>query len=320
MSSGWRKGCGRSEWSWWADGASMNSKSGKNYFEQIRLLSMIALFADDELMDHVVLKGGNVLSLLYKMANRTSMDIDASLTSDLPWSLKETERRLIEAFGRVFGAEGLEIFDVSFLQKPKTLGDKQDKRFIGYVFTFKVMESERAKAYQDRKVRKSIEAIVVGENQQRTFRVDFSTYEFIKGKSEFEIEGYVIQAYSLELIAVEKLRAICQQFPDYPGRKKKSSRSRDFFDIYTLVHGSYVDFTNEGTLSLVRPVFDAKEVSLDYLIRLDEVFDIHEASFQALKNTIPAGIEIHDFRFYFEFIKTIAFGIHTHLAQSNSAG
>ena len=280
---------------------------------------MISLFADDDLLEHIVLKGGNVLALLYDMANRTSMDVDASLAGDFPWEIKETEERLVAAFGRVFGSEGLEVFDTKLVPKPRFRKEGADRRFGGYEFAFKVIEKEQSGKYAGRAERKSAEATVVGPAQERTFTVDFSVYEHIV-KQEFNVKGYRIQAYSLDLIAVEKLRAICQQFPGYLGRKGRSSRSRDFFDIYHLVEEGRVNFLDRETLSLVRPVFEAKAVPLDYLARLDEVFDLHAQSFDGLKATVPASVEMKSFEFYFEYVKKISSAVYRELTQSSSAG
>jgi len=291
----------------------MKGKKPDQYFERVRKLTMLALFADDELLEHIVLKGGNVLALLYKMANRTSMDVDASLEEDFPWSLEETEKKLCTAFERVFGQEGLEVFDAKLAHKPKISGKDQDPRFTGYEFTFKVIERERVKDYEGREHRKRAESVAVGPNQERIMKVEFSPYEFITGAKKFEVEGYIIQAYSLALIAVEKLRAICQQFPDYEGRKTKSSRSRDFFDIYHLVAGRHVNFEDSETLALVTPVFNAKSVSLNYLTRLDEVRELHSETFEVLKATVPADIKVESFDFYFDFVKKIAEKLHNKL-------
>ena len=45
-------------------------------FEEIRRITIIALFSDDELIDQLVLKGGNALRLIHKISSRTSLDLD----------------------------------------------------------------------------------------------------------------------------------------------------------------------------------------------------------------------------------------------------
>ena len=48
-------------------------------FAEIRRLTIIALFADDELLRLLVLKGGNALTLVYKLSSRASLDLDFSI-------------------------------------------------------------------------------------------------------------------------------------------------------------------------------------------------------------------------------------------------
>ena len=58
-------------------------------------------------------------------------------------------------------------------------------------------------------------AEVVGPQQMRKYTIDISHHEFCEGKVKREVDDYTIYVYSLEMIAAEKLRAICQQMPEY---------------------------------------------------------------------------------------------------------
>jgi predicted nucleotidyltransferase component of viral defense system len=53
-------------------------------FTEIRRVVITAMFSDDFLSDHIVLKGGNALSLVYGLSSRTSLDLDFSMDSDFP--------------------------------------------------------------------------------------------------------------------------------------------------------------------------------------------------------------------------------------------
>ncbi|MHC4757027.1 MAG: nucleotidyl transferase AbiEii/AbiGii toxin family protein [Planctomycetota bacterium] len=46
--------------------------------QQVKRIAIIALFSDDDLMEHLVLKGGNALDLIYEVAQRSSLDLDLS--------------------------------------------------------------------------------------------------------------------------------------------------------------------------------------------------------------------------------------------------
>ena len=50
--------------------------------EEIKRLAIIAMFSDDVLMDTLVLKGGNALDIVYKIASRSSIDLDFSMEQD----------------------------------------------------------------------------------------------------------------------------------------------------------------------------------------------------------------------------------------------
>lgn len=269
----------------------------------IRKLTMMSLFADDDLLEYLVLKGGNVLTLLYDMTYRASLDIDASLRADFPWPILTTEQKLNVAFERVFNLQGLEVFDAKLESKPK---NTDNKKFSGYEYRFKVIPLDQVNNFKNREARKSVEALVVGPNQQRTFTVDFSLYEYILNPKEFDINGYTIYAYSPEMIGVEKLRAICQQFPEYQGRKWPTPRSRDFFDIYYLSQKLKVDFMSEEVLTLIPEVFKAKDVPLNYLERISELYNFHKQDFSALKDSVPASIKVEDYDFYFSFVEQLA--------------
>lgn len=47
--------------------------------DEIRKLGIIAMFSDDELMEMLVLKGGNAIALFYSEYSRASNDLDFSL-------------------------------------------------------------------------------------------------------------------------------------------------------------------------------------------------------------------------------------------------
>jgi hypothetical protein len=51
-------------------------------FADIRRLVITSVLADDWLMQQLVLKGGNALSLVYGIGGRTSLDVDFSIADD----------------------------------------------------------------------------------------------------------------------------------------------------------------------------------------------------------------------------------------------
>lgn len=50
--------------------------------ERVKRLALIALFSDDELMELLVLKGGNALDIVYGVAQRSPLDLDFSIETE----------------------------------------------------------------------------------------------------------------------------------------------------------------------------------------------------------------------------------------------
>ena len=44
--------------------------------DRIKRLAIVAMFSDDGLMEKLVLKGGNLLDLVYGISTRASLDVD----------------------------------------------------------------------------------------------------------------------------------------------------------------------------------------------------------------------------------------------------
>ena len=135
----------------------------------------------------------------------------------------------------------------------------------GYLVEFKLAD----RTLYDR-VGNDIDALrrqstLVGPSQKRTFKIDISSYEFCEGKVQRELDDYTVYVYSLEMIAIEKLRAICQQMPEY-SLGTHSARARDFYDIHRIVTNNEIDLTTTVNLALVRAIFGAKEVPLQALL------------------------------------------------------
>lgn len=102
------------------------------------------------------------------------------------------------------------------------------------------------------------EAVVVGPSQQRKFRVDISKHEYCASKAETELDQYTIYVYTPAVLTVEKLRAICQQMPEYKPMKTPRPRARDFFDIHLIATQARVDLESEECRALIPPSLPPK--------------------------------------------------------------
>lgn len=144
-------------------------------------------------------------------------------------------------------------------------------------------------------------AQTVGEaTQQRTFTIEISKGEFCGDKRRVTLDDYSIYVYSPTMIAIEKLRAICQQMPEYTLRKHKTSRARDFYDVRALVETIGVNLAAPASLALFKRIFGAKQVPLDLLPRIREYRAFHEAGWAYVESSVDE--EVDPFDSYFDFV------------------
>ena len=102
---------------------------------------ILALFADNVLMPLLVLKGGNLLDVVYGISTRPSQDIDLSIRGDV--EDPETLRRMIErALSNWFEPKGYVVFDVTLVEEPRNLTEEFRDFWGGYRVEFKIVETE----------------------------------------------------------------------------------------------------------------------------------------------------------------------------------
>jgi predicted nucleotidyltransferase component of viral defense system len=267
---------------------------------EIRKLTITALCGDDVLFEQLVLKGGNALSLVYGISPRDSLDVDFSLETDFG-NLEDVLARMERSLASRFNVVGLIPFDVKLVSKPAEKRENQQPRWGGYQLEFKLIEETRNRSFGSDRERLRREAFVVGPNQQRIFRVDFSKYEYTTGKVRAEVDNYTIYVYTSAMIAIEKLRALCQQMDDYtPTGKTKCPRARDFFDIFSVVTNTRLQLASSESLGLIKMIFAAKEVPVSLLGKLASQRDYHRLDWPNVRATVAGHLE--EFDFYFEFV------------------
>lgn len=143
------------------------------------------------------------------------------------------------------------------------------------------------------------ESLVIGDGQQRVFRVQISKHEYCGGKVERNLDHYSIFAYTPEMIVIEKLRAICQQMPEYPQRRYATARARDFYDIFSTVKAAHIDISMPHNLELVQHIFTAKSVPLSLLAKIKDSREFHRPDWASVELT--AAEKLESFDFYFDF-------------------
>ncbi len=153
-----------------------------------------------------------------------------------------------------FNKEGLQVFDVNFNERPHKVNDAVKSFWGGYCLDFKVIQLDKYNALNGEIEAIQRNAIPVSGNNSTKFEVDISKYEYVADKRAKDLEGLVIYVYSPEMIALEKLRALCQQNPEY--RKvvysmTPKARGRDFYDIHNLARSFKLNLSKAENLITV---------------------------------------------------------------------
>ncbi|MFA5972077.1 MAG: nucleotidyl transferase AbiEii/AbiGii toxin family protein [Lentimicrobiaceae bacterium] len=273
---------------------------------KIKRLTISALVSDDILMGVLVLKGGNALGLAYDITNRGSIDIDFSMEKDFTEKEKiKILRKISYLLENEFAKEDLVVFDIHLSDRPKKMDDSVKSFWGGYLLEFKVISKAKYEELEGK-----IESIrrnalpIQGDNSPK-FTVDISKYEYIGGKRAIDMEGAVVYVYSPEMLALEKLRALCQQNPDYKQfvlSITAKSRARDFYDIYNINKTFSIDFKSTKNVELSKLIFEAKHVPLAYIPLIKEQRELHRQSWESVINTVDPNEQLEDFDFYFEYV------------------
>jgi predicted nucleotidyltransferase component of viral defense system len=270
---------------------------------EIRRLVIVSISSDDVLVEKLVLKGGNALDLIHRIGARASIDLDFSMEGDFE-DLAEVMARLQHALADRFGSNGYRVFDLKFGPRPSVVRPEQSKVWGGYRAEFKIIRDEHYKKLSGDLSSIRRNATVIGPGHQRVFTIDISKFEYCKPKVEAEIDDYTVYVYTPAMIAAEKLRAICQQMPEYVHRRYNTAtpRARDFYDIHAILTDGHVDLDTDDGLELIRNMFAAKEVPLRLLGKIAEQRAAHEKDWQAVLDSVPPSSKPRDFVFYFEFV------------------
>jgi len=238
-----------------------------------RDLAIKGIFSDDDLLEILTLKGGNALALL-EITDRASQDLDFSIKQGVKLTKEEHEPKFKRALSRVFKEAGYEVIDFKFDIKPKKSKSPLPPFWGGYSIEFKVMTEEmfeESKHLPEQK-RSSMALEVVGGKKK--IEIDISLEEYTEPRMTMELDEYQIHIYTPLMIVYEKMRALCQQLPQYPLASTNKVRARDLYDIYTAIQKS-------DSLSLREQIIDPKNI---YIVQ--EIFKVKEVSFKLIPEII----------------------------------
>lgn len=278
------------------------------FIDFVKRTTLIALVSDDELMDQLVLKGGNALDLIYGISTRASMDLDFSVPGDLgdPVALQLKVQALLVA---AFGERDLVPFDVRVEDVPPDLSDDLKHFWGGYQVEFKLIAKAEYAKYRDDDEALRRHSKSIGPNGSPKFKIDISRHESCDGRVPKVVDNFRVFVYSPEMIVAEKLRAICQQMDEYGPVVKRTrptaARARDFVDIHTVCARFPIDLSADTTGELVRRTFGKKHVPPVLLSRIAFYRELHAQGFQAVRDTVRPGIELLVFDAYFDFVVSI---------------
>ncbi|WP_250530501.1 nucleotidyl transferase AbiEii/AbiGii toxin family protein [Caballeronia sp. ATUFL_F1_KS4A] len=271
---------------------------------QIKNLAIQAMFSDDELLEQLVLKGGNAMALVHQISARASVDLDFSLKQDFVESLEVVQERIHRALTDTFRASGFEVFDFKMLEKPKTMSADMQAFWGGYGVEFK-LATAAVHAQHSANI-EMLRRLAINLGQGPKFLIDISRYEYVYDKQGVDFEGTLIYVYSPMMIVCEKLRAICQQMEKYAPIVKRghagSARPKDFVDIHTLLGALDLDLTGEQMRRTLVSMFEAKKVPLSFLGEVADQYDFHVAGFPSVAATVSPDFDLKEFRFYFDYV------------------
>lgn len=274
-------------------------------FDKLKRLAIAALVADESLLSILVLKGGNAIEIAYDLTSRGSIDIDFSIEGDFS-ELDRTriERKITSLLKDEFQKEDLYVFDVKLNPRPEKIEEKVKSFWGGYLLEFKIIEKKRFDQLggEIEAIRREALSLPSGSTK---FTIDISKHEYVKGKRPVDLEGTVVYVYTPEMIVIEKLRALCQQVPEYReviGSHRSKSRARDFLDIYNMVTSFTIDIMSDANLQLCRHIFASKHVPLSYIAAIKDMREFHRQSWESVLDTVSAKDKVEDFDFYFDYV------------------
>ena len=277
--------------------------------EQIKRLGIIAMFSDDYLMERLTLKGGNAIDLVHKAPCRASLDLDFSMEREFEEDIDAVKDRIETALKSTFGSEGYEVFDINFTIRPpehKLSPDMADF-WGGYRIGFKLIEYDAYEKFADspRNLRLNAVEVKLPLNKKKEFIIEISKHEYCIPKQKHDMDDYTIYVYTPEMIVIEKVRAICQQMPEYAEMVRSpssSARAKDFFDIFMIMTHFKIDLMTAKNMQLIKNIFSAKRVPLALIGKINDYREYHRPDFEDIRATVSSGIELKDYDFYFDYV------------------
>lgn len=274
---------------------------------KIKRLTIIGLASDDNLVETLVLKGGNALEILFnsRTHSRASFDLDYSIVDNDFIDSEDTDRRIKKSLSQTFLENDLVLIDFKFEKRPSIPNEITSKFWGGYKITFKLLKKAKYDEFVGNIEAQRRNSISIYPNNSTIFELELSKFEFIGQKEEVKVDGYKLYIYTPLMIAFEKLRAICQQLPQYkeiiPSFTPRA-RAKDFYDIYLIMSLSPFDPSLPEHKELLINIFQAKRVPISFIKEIKNNKDIHNDDWISVVDTVDSKADLKDFEFYFNFV------------------
>lgn len=263
---------------------------------------LVAIYQNDIFNETLYLKGGQAFRIAEKSLERLSTDIDFSVKG----SIEDPDSffKILEVtLKNHFSAINLYAFDFNPVKKPKIAKTGAPDFWNGWAVSFKLIEKTKM-TYELDKLRR--EAIWPEGAEGKNINLEISQHEYCDSIQKIELRGSIIRSYSRALLILEKLRALCQQHPEYL-LKGEGFRARDYYDISTLLNkytlkGESVALLAECKLH-IDGVFSAKSVDKNLLLKITEpkFTSIQAANWEQARATISGDKE--PFAYYVSVVK-----------------
>ena len=272
---------------------------------------IIAIYSSPRLAKLLILKGGSAIRLFDDQNARLSIDADFSI-EDVLIDTDPVFREMERYFAARFAPRGFDLIDFRANRKPKKVRQGFPQWWGGWACDFKLVDRKHRNKTLETRRRNAL--IPEGSNSPK-IQIDLSEHEYCGKRRTRTIHGTRIRAYSREMLVLEKLRAICQQHPEYPYRQLMKNRARDFYDIHGLTVEASDVFIPRCQRHL-KAVFDAKEVPLWILGTLwgDDAFvDEFRRGFNQVKDTVRGRLD--DFDVYLEHARFLIQDLCPHIPK-----
>lgn len=274
--------------------------------EEVIQTCIYSIYKTTDLAEDLVLKGGQALRIVEQVSDRFSTDLDFSVSDEIK-QYKIFFEHLDNALLEGFKSLGFHIFDFKYERRPEITKRGFPDTWKGWQYSFKIIENEKSHLEIEKRRRESLRPIGAGGS---TITFDISEFEYCGSSQKLKIkDGVEIIAYSRPLLAVEKIRALCQKHKDYKyGKEHHLPRARDYFDIEklyakSLKKGEGDIFIKEAAKVLI-PCFSKKEVDIEIL---DKIFEkdfltVQENDWKSVTSTVK---DADSFEYYVEILKQV---------------